>query len=1270
MVVSSSLKKNRYSPLHGDFWNNVLHGRIRDRNPFNCDIELQPVTSKKQLVHDEQPGPRWSTRKVADWLQRKIRDGDDLAVHCLRSCIEHVVPVPSLSANANGLYPTFANDIFGIAGTSGLSQWIMDSGATSHCTSDISVFTSLSKNVPFNKIRVANGKYAKVVGIGTVTLRIIDSQHRKRSITIHMKNVLYIPELPVNLISTRSLWNDAGISSTFTDCCTLTFKDQSSVSFKTGNEGHYYCMATTIGATNETSPEPVDFGNVLCTVCEPSAFAAHPITSDVVHARLGHCGPERAVETLRNSIGLPELPHYRKELHEHCDGCRMGGARKTPLHGIPKQFQPKVFGDRIHSDLCGPFPISLTGKFVYILCFVDNATGYSEISLLQSKLSSEVKPHFERFVKKWKDKLPNGVVNEWFTDNGGEFFSDDISDFCDEFVTKRGFTVPHRSPQNAQAERLWGILQRCMRIMLAHSGLPLSLWHYAAKQANELHNLLPRHSNPDHKSPHEMVHGTKPDFSHVRVWGCLAYATILNEADRDTRVSPTAVKAVHLGRDERRRGWIVYIPSLNRITSTRDVTFDERKFLRFDQHGNVADDSDKFTEDDTPRRQAVRVYNDTLQPAHWSNPLPTQQQQPHQTHTTHLPQPQQSPAQNNPGWGHADATNTHFSSQQCSDPNCNIPSINGNHAGPHSFELNLPRSRHSAHATFPYDPDAIYFTVPSPVEDGDVEEPTDQTWSVNTDKLGEVPVPNNYDEAMASRFSHQWKEAMAREIRELLGRNTWEPVHIPTGRKATQSRWVFAIKYKSDGTIDRFKARFVVKGFSQIPGVDYESSFSSTMRATTFRTLVALAANRGLRAEHIDISNAFCQADIDGVDIYVQPPRGFEHLCSAGQGLKLLKALYGTKQASYLWQQTLSKWLVENGFTRLETDPCVFTKTVNGKQIIVGCYVDDLVVLHDATTHMFRDFRDSFLRRFDGKHLGPLEWFLGVKVRQLANGDFHLDQTKYINDLLNKFIPNSDAVAFGRKIPYPVSGVKELHEASSDSEIERVKALPYLQLVGALLYLSTMTRPDIAYYMSVLCSFMQNPSLKCYEAAQSVLLYVGHTRQLSLHYSKTYYVPECFRSWSESIHDNCGVYAYSDASWTAPKSTCGYSVFMSGGPITWSSRKLNVIADSSALAEYSAASATSKELAFVRNILGELHVQLKGPFVLAVDNTAAIKISEQRGVTKLTKHFDFAAYRIRDEVERQRVRCVFVDTYDQTADVLTKALSDYEFMRHRDKYFA
>jgi len=233
-----------------------------------------------------------------------------------------------------------------------------------------------------------------------------------------------------------------------------------------------------------------------------------------------------------------------------------------------------------------------------------------------------------------------------------------------------------------------------------------------------------------------------------------------------------------------------------------------------------------------------------------------------------------------------------------------------------------------------------------------------------------------------------------------------------------------------------------------------------------------------------------------------------------------------------------------------------------------------------------------------------------------------------------------------------------------------MRKLPYLQLVGALLYLSVMSRPDISYHMSVLCSFMQNPSMQCYEAAQSVLLYVGNTRHLSIRYSRSFAVPECLHSWRDHIKAQHGFHAFSDASWTVPKSACGHVVFFGGGPIAWQARKLNIIADSVALAEYSAASGASKEVAFIRNILSELHVALHGPIILGVDNNAAIKISEQMGVSKLTKHFAFAAHRIRDEVEHLRLRCWHVDTEDQTADIFTKALADPIFIRHRDKFFA
>lgn len=1173
--------------------------------------------------------------------------------------------------------------MFGLQGVAGASQWILDSGATSSCTSDLTVFTSLSRKVPFNRIKVANGAYASVTGVGTVKLHVVDPS-TATTVCITLKEVLLIPDCPVNLISVRALWNHSRISSTFTDVCRLDLPNGISIKFSAKDENHYYCQAMAKQSTSHSkTTDSVQPDGHNATGESGIHATATAVSADVIHARLGHASPERVEHTLRRSVGLPASPFYKKEIsHRHCEFCRTGGAKRHPFHPVPDEHQPKRFGDRIHSDLCGEFPASFNGGFKYILSFVDSFTGYAEIYFLQTKHSDEIKTHFEHFQRRWKDKLPGGVVREWFTDNGGEFTSNDLDQFMHEFGVRRGFTVPYCSPQNAQAERLWGILQRCMRISLAHSGLPINFWTYAAKHANDLHNLLPRSSNPDKMSPHEALHGTKPDFSYVRVWGCLAYCTLRNEADRESRVSPTGVKAVHLGRDESRKGWRVFMPSLNRITTSRDITFDEQRFLRFDNQGVVVDDTERFVDDDGPDMDPIRIYNDTLQRARWRGEprtradLPLQQQQ----------QPEQrqqgsGDANEEPGWAHPDADQSHFSTSQCSNPRCSIRSVDGRHDGPCSFErigssdgLPSSRTRSGAQRAAFVDPFSVYFAVPKTITSDETEDHTNDRWSISTERFGEIPIPNTYDEAMGSKFADKWREAMDREIRELLGRKTWESSRIPMGRKATRSRWVYTIKYKSDGTIERFKARFVVCGYSQIHGVDYEQSFSSTMRATTFRTLLSLAAQAGFQAEHIDISNAFCQADIDGVDIWVQPPRGFETLCEGGQGLKLLKALYGTKQASFLWQQTLAKWLVSQGFVRLKTDPCVYIKTVNGVRLIVGCYVDDLVVLHDEKTKMFAHFRSSFLQsyggRFDGKHLGRLEWFLGVKVDQRANGDIHIDQSKYINDLVNKFIPNHDAIAFGRKIPYPASKFKELQEASSDAEIERLKKLPYLQLVGALLYLSTMSRPDIAYHMSVLCSFMQNPSLQCFEAAQSVLLYVAHTKNLTIRYSRTFAVPECFTPYSDNtIRENHGLHAFSDSTWTAPRSICGYTVFRSGGPIAWSARKLHVIADSTALAEYSAASATSKELSFVRNMLFELGAMVHGPIALAVDNKAAIKISEERGVSKLTKHFDFAAHRIRDEVEHLRLRCYFVDTDSQLADIFTKALGDWVFMRLRDKFF-
>ena len=145
MVQSSTLRQGRYLPLHGSFWNTVLCGRIFKRNPFN-GIEphahaIQLDATDKQKISStskgDRPTARWSCGKLSRWMSSKIQDSEDTAIWSIRKCIQCFNAVPMLSVDKNGLYPIFAHDIFGVRGVAGLSQWVIDSGATSSCTNDL-----------------------------------------------------------------------------------------------------------------------------------------------------------------------------------------------------------------------------------------------------------------------------------------------------------------------------------------------------------------------------------------------------------------------------------------------------------------------------------------------------------------------------------------------------------------------------------------------------------------------------------------------------------------------------------------------------------------------------------------------------------------------------------------------------------------------------------------------------------------------------------------------------------------------------------------------------------------------------------------------------------------------------------------------------------------------------------------------------------------------------------------------------------------------------
>ena len=240
------------------------------------------------------------------------------------------------------------------------------------------------------------------------------------------------------------------------------------------------------------------------------------------------------------------------------------------------------------------------------------------------------------------------------------------------------------------------------------------------------------------------------------------------------------------------------------------------------------------------------------------------------------------------------------------------------------------------------------------------------------------------------------------------------------------------------------------------------------------------------------------------------------------------------------------------------------------------------------------------------------------------------------------------------------------------NERDRMSKLPYLQLIGSLLYLSTMTRPDVAYHMSVLCSFMHDPSPKCYDAAIDLLLYINATKHQFVRYSGKTPIPDEMDHLSEDIRGNHGLIAYSDASWHKTNelgyNMFGYGVFLFGGPISFVAKRLKVVALSSAEAEYAAASYAGKEIMFIRNVMNSLGITLKAPTTLAVDNQAAIEIAEDRGVTGRTKHFMDSIHYIRELIDFKHVRLTFVRTNRQKADGFTKPLERPQFREGSKNY--
>jgi Reverse transcriptase (RNA-dependent DNA polymerase) len=280
---------------------------------------------------------------------------------------------------------------------------------------------------------------------------------------------------------------------------------------------------------------------------------------------------------------------------------------------------------------------------------------------------------------------------------------------------------------------------------------------------------------------------------------------------------------------------------------------------------------------------------------------------------------------------------------------------------------------------------------------------------------------------------------------------------------------MFQVKQDNLGQLDKRKSRLIAQGYSQMPGINFNETYSPTIRFTSIQFILALAAHHNLELRQINVKGAYLNGTLEET-IYLRQPEGFIEKGKENFICKLNKGLYGLKQSGRVWNQTLRDELLKIGFRPGHADQTVyFHLNANGGLEIVGWYVDDGLLAADLKESMQRMVKDIG-KWFKIQDMGEPTCLLGIKIdRNRTNGTIHISQPAFIDT-----IPKQFDLQAGRCINNPMDPTLDLRK-SIDSDA--IISIPYASLVGCINYCAMATQPNIAYAVNKCAQFTSHPSL-------------------------------------------------------------------------------------------------------------------------------------------------------------------------------------------------
>ena len=444
---------------------------------------------------------------------------------------------------------------------------------------------------------------------------------------------------------------------------------------------------------------------------------------------------------------------------------------------------------------------------------------------------------------------------------------------------------------------------------------------------------------------------------------------------------------------------------------------------------------------------------------------------------------------------------------------------------------------------------------------------------------------------------------------------------------------------KADG---RFRARVVAKGFTQIPDIDYDETFSPVARFESLRLLLALAALENWEIHQMDVKSAFLNGVLNE-EIYMEQPQGFIAAGQENKVCRLKKAIYGLKQASRAWNQQFHGVLIELGFERTYSDAGVYVNHQHKGDglLIVVLYVDDITIMGSSLENV-KQLKQKLSLRYEMSDFGEIQSYLGMRIsRDCSQKRIEVDQSGYIKSILDRF-----GMADANPHPTPLPTGADEHLVKYTAQATQADIKHYQSLIGSLLYVQIGTRPDISFAVSRLAQYAANPSPQHLRLATYVLSYLLGTVDMRLCYDGA---------------NGSGLVGYSDSSLGDQTddrhSSSGYVYMLMNGAISWSSRKQRTVAQNTTEAEYMALTDAANQAAWYRSFFTELGYSVDDPIPLHGDNKGSIDLALNPVTGRRSKHIDIKHHVIREYIENGYTSLIRTPTEEMVADGFTKSLS-------------